>query len=83
MPFGISFEPPAPWATLVSGGITMITVLVLAVTIMAQWFLWLVFGTAIWNPWGMILALPVIGAQILMMFIDPARKAASCKVPKM
>jgi len=43
--------------------------LLLAVTVMAQWFLWFVATSALFAPWGMGLGIVVVAAQICALFL--------------
>lgn len=58
-----------------------LTVLILSVTIMAQWFVWMVLSMSIGNGWGLILFLPLFAAQLLLFF-SPKKSSASCDIPR-
>lgn len=48
--------------------------LLLAVTIMVQWFLWFVATSALYAIWGMGLGLVVVAAQICSLFLRKPSK---------
>lgn len=54
--------------------------LVFAVTVMAQWFLWLALTSLLFAGWGMILGGLITAAQIWLLFGTAAKKE-SCELP--
>jgi hypothetical protein len=59
----------------------MITLLIMAITILVQWGFWLGVGIWLSNPWGLGLALPIVGAQILLLSDSLKVKPTTCPVP--
>lgn len=55
--------------------------LVLAVTIMVQWFLWLALTSQVWAPWGMAIGGLIVAVQIWLLFGTATPKNA-CELPK-
>lgn len=64
---------------LLMGGIA----LVLALTVMLQWVVWLMVTGLVFFPWGMGVGLVIVAAQILAIFGNEARRErASCAIPR-
>lgn len=62
------------WAVM--GG----TALALALVVMVQWAVLLVLTSQIWSPWGMVLGVAVVAAQILALF-EKRESEDGCTVP--
>ncbi len=74
---------PPKWFGPTSMAVWGLLSVILAVTVMAQWFLWFVVTSQVFAPWGMVLGVAVAAAQILALFgrkREPAE--ASCPLPE-
>jgi hypothetical protein len=75
---GWDMSPPPRWSMILAWPFGALALLCLALTIMAQWFLWMVLGVALWDPWGGLIALPTLVTQIMFMHRRTQPAEAAC-----
>lgn len=74
---------PPKWFGLANSALWGLTSLILAVTVMSQWFLWFVVTSQVLAPWGIVLGVTIAAAQIAALFLNRREAAdAACPLPR-
>lgn len=74
-------QPPSWWSAALSTAGWGLVALILAVTIMAEWLLWMIFGSVYLGTTGIALGGVMTALQIWLLF-GTATVERSCDLPR-